>query len=67
MRPDTRPHLSMPKKLLASYGASTHVHFSHTCFVRFGRDLFSLTIFQVEDEMSSVRERYGEAFLAGAP
>ncbi len=29
---------------------------------RFGRDLFSPTNFQVENEMSSVRERYGEAF-----
>jgi len=29
---------------------------------RFERDLFSPTNFQVEDEMSSVRERYGEAF-----
>src|SRR3979409_132844 len=29
---------------------------------RFGRDLFSPINFQVEDEMSPVRERYGEAF-----
>ena len=29
---------------------------------RFERDLFSPTIFQVENEMSSARERYGEAF-----
>src|SRR6202795_3172037 len=28
----------------------------------FGRDLFSPINFQVEDEMSPVRERYGEAF-----
>jgi len=28
----------------------------------FGRDLFSPTNFRVENEMSSVRERYGEAF-----
>src|SRR6202011_2821554 len=34
---------------------------------RFGRDLFSPTIFQVEDEMSSVRERYGEAFWRAHP
>jgi hypothetical protein len=30
--------------------------------LRFGRDLFSPINFQVEDEMSPVRERYGEAF-----
>jgi hypothetical protein len=30
--------------------------------LRFERDLFSPTNFQVENEMSSVRERYGEAF-----
>ena len=30
--------------------------------MRFGRDLFSPIDFQVEDEMSPVRERYGEAF-----
>jgi hypothetical protein len=29
---------------------------------RFGRDLFSPINFQVEDEMPSGRERYGEAF-----
>jgi len=29
---------------------------------RFGRDLFSPANFKVENEMSSVRERYGEAF-----
>jgi hypothetical protein len=29
---------------------------------RFERDLFSPTNFQAEDEMSLVRERYGEAF-----
>src|SRR5258708_5162657 len=29
---------------------------------RFGRDLFSPTNFQVENGMSSVRERYGESF-----
>jgi hypothetical protein len=29
---------------------------------RFGRDLFSPINFQVEDEMASARERYGEAF-----
>ena len=28
----------------------------------FGRDLFSPINFQVEDEMPSGRERYGEAF-----
>jgi hypothetical protein len=36
---------------------------SHTLVsLRFGRDLFSPINFQVEDEMSPVRERYGEAF-----
>jgi hypothetical protein len=30
--------------------------------LRFERDLFSPISFQVEDEMASVRERYGEAF-----
>jgi hypothetical protein len=41
------------------------VHFSHTCFVRLRTrsvHLFSPTVLQVEDGMSSVRERYGEAF-----
>jgi len=38
------------------------VHFSHACSSRFERDLFSPINFQVEDEMSPVRERYGEPF-----
>jgi hypothetical protein len=37
------------------------VDFLHACFW-FGRDLFSPINFQVEDEMSPVRDRYGEAF-----
>jgi hypothetical protein len=43
------------------------VHFSHACSSRFERDLFSPTNFQVEDETSSVRDRYGEAFWRSAP
>src|SRR3977135_3545509 len=38
------------------------VHFSHTCFVRPRTRSVLTDNFQVESEMSSVRERYGEAF-----
>ncbi|MEH2567751.1 hypothetical protein V1289_007378 [Bradyrhizobium sp. AZCC 2289] len=52
-------------KALMPYCKIVSIHFSHTCFVRFGRDLFSPTIFQVEDEMSPVREPLRRGFLAG--
>src|SRR6185437_13618670 len=57
MRPDTRPHLiPMPKcevqKLLASYGASTHVHSSHTCRGRADCDLCSTARYAEEDRIS---------------
>jgi hypothetical protein len=50
------------REFLSVIRESVSVH-SHTLVSsRFERDLFSPKNFQVEDQMSSVRERYGEAF-----
>jgi len=41
---------------------SVSVHFLHACFLAVRTRSVLADKFQVEDEMASVRERYGEAF-----